>query len=103
VFSRNVLALAKAIPWGRVTTYAEIARAAGNPRAARAAGNALNKNLRPIHVPCHRVVRSDGRIGGYLLGVRKKIRLLEKEGIEVRRGRVADFAKRRFRFREKAI
>jgi len=98
VFSRNVLALAKAIPQGRVTTYVEIARAAGNPHASRAAGNALNKNPRPIRVPCHRVVCSDGRIGGYSLGARKKITLLNSEGIQLRRGRVAGFQIAFFRF-----
>jgi methylated-DNA-[protein]-cysteine S-methyltransferase len=61
---------------------------AGNPRAYRAAGNAAHRNPHPVVVPCHRVVQSDGRIGGYGGGVRKKIRLLAKEGVVVRKGRV---------------
>jgi len=60
-------------------TYAEVARAIGKPKAARAVGNALNKNRNP-EIPCHRVVRSDGKIGGYNKGTKLKIRLLQSEG-----------------------
>ena len=59
-------------------TYAEVARAAGYPGAARAVGNALNKNHDPS-VPCHRVIRSDGNVGGYNRGTEQKIKLLRKE------------------------
>ena len=73
-------------------TYAQIARAAGAPRAARAAGNALNKNIF-ADVPCHRVVRGNGTVGGYAGGSARKINMLVNEGIEIKKGRIelADF------------
>jgi O-6-methylguanine DNA methyltransferase len=71
----------KTIPAGRVATYADIAAAIGNPRAARAVGNVLNRNPNAPQVPCHRVVRGDGSIGGYAFGPNKKIALLQKEGV----------------------
>jgi O-6-methylguanine DNA methyltransferase len=93
----RVLELTSLIPEGRVTTYAELARAAGRPRAWRAVGNLLSRNPRPLRIPCHRVVRSDGRVGGYSLGKRRKVELLRKEGVEVRGGRV-DLRRFMFRF-----
>jgi methylated-DNA-[protein]-cysteine S-methyltransferase len=66
---------------GQTHTYAQVARAIGRPRAARAVGNALNRNPYPkTMVPCHRVVRSDGTLGGYALGGSKKKALLRGEG-----------------------
>jgi O-6-methylguanine DNA methyltransferase len=76
------------IPHGKVTTYKELARAIGNPHSARAIGNACNKNPNAPHTPCHRVVASDGSLGGYALGLRKKIQLLEAEGIEIRNEKI---------------
>ncbi|MBI5229503.1 MGMT family protein [Candidatus Micrarchaeota archaeon] len=87
-FGKAVLVLVEKIPRGKVTTYGELARALGKPNAARAVGKALNKNPHPIKVPCHRVVRSDGRVGGYALGARKKVKLLKKEGVEIKNDRV---------------
>ncbi len=87
-FEKKVLRSLGKIPRGRVTTYKGLARIAGNPRAYRAAGNAAHKNPNPVIVPCHRVVRSDGRIGGYGGGVKKKIVLLAKAGVVVRSGRI---------------
>jgi O-6-methylguanine DNA methyltransferase len=89
-FSERVLELTRKIPKGKVATYSELARAAGNPGACRAAGNALRRNARPDTVPCYRVVRSDGSAGGYS-GVKdsgEKIRRLMKDGIKVSEGRV---------------
>ena len=63
-------------------TYKILAGAVGRPKAVRAVGNALNKNLSLIKIPCQRVIRSDGELGGYRLGSRNKLRLLEKEGIK---------------------
>jgi methylated-DNA-[protein]-cysteine S-methyltransferase len=88
----------KEITRGRVSTYAAIALSLGRPKATRAVGNALNKNPDAPVVPCHRVVCSDGRIGGYALGVEKKIELLKSEGIEIVNGRVKDFKEKLFRF-----
>ena len=93
----RVLELVSLIPRGRVTTYAELAKAAGRPRAWRAVGNLLSRNPRPVEVPCHRVVRSDGRVGGYSLGRRRKVALLREEGVEVRGERV-DLRRFMFRF-----
>jgi O-6-methylguanine DNA methyltransferase len=87
-FQDRVLGLVSRVPRGRVTTYKELARALGKPRAYRAIANVLARNPRPVEIPCHRVVRSDGRVGGYSLGVGKKVRLLNEEGVEVKNGRV---------------
>jgi methylated-DNA-[protein]-cysteine S-methyltransferase len=80
-FGRRVLRATAAIPFGKVLTYAEVAAKAGSPRGSRAAGNALGSNRIPIVVPCHRVVRSGGKIGGYTGGVERKEYLLELEGV----------------------
>lgn len=81
-FRRRVLAACRNIPRGRTATYADLARAAGSPGAARAAGSTMANNPLPLIVPCHRVVRSDGTLGGFssTQGVRLKRRLLELEG-----------------------
>ncbi len=81
-FEREVLALLRRIPAGAVKTYGEIAKAVGQPGAARAVGAACARNPLPLLIPCHRVVRSDGGLGGYSLrgGVSLKRRLLEAEG-----------------------
>ena len=81
------------IPKGRVSTYAEIAKAIGKSGAARAVGNALNQNPHAPHVPCHRVVKSDGNVGGFVHGSKKKIELLRKDGIEIEKGQIIGFKK----------
>jgi methylated-DNA-[protein]-cysteine S-methyltransferase len=78
-FKDQVLKIVEKIPQGRVVTYAEVAKIAGKPKAYRAVGNILNKNFDP-QIPCHRVVRSDGKIGGYNKGVKNKTEILNKEG-----------------------
>ncbi len=86
-FQLRVLEFTLKIPRGKVTTYKEIAKAMGRPRAYRAVANALAKNPHPIKVPCHRVVRSDGGVGGYggsFSGARRKAELLASEGIEIK-------------------
>lgn len=87
-FQRSVWAICRRIPRGKVSTYSEIARAIGNPKAVRAVGNALNKNPYSPEVPCHRVIRSDGTIGGFAQGTRKKIKMLQKEGVKINGNRV---------------
>ena len=84
------------IPKGKVSTYGALAKSL-NSKAYRAVGNAMAKNPNPISVPCHRVVRSDGSIGGYAYGVRKKIQLLKKEGIKIKNNKVVDFEDRLFK------
>jgi methylated-DNA-[protein]-cysteine S-methyltransferase len=78
-FARRVLGAALKIPYGQVATYAEIAGRAGSPGGSRAAGNALGSNPIPIIVPCHRVVRTGGGLGGYTGGLDRKERLLAIE------------------------
>ena len=91
--AKQVYSKTSKIPKGRVSTYGAIARAIGREGASRAVGGILRANPRPIVVPCHRVVHSDGRIGGYggSLGSGRKIRLLASEGVKVRDGMVQDF------------
>ena len=70
------------IPAGRVSTYGDIAKTLGHPYAARTIGNILNKNPNPILVPCHRIVKSNGKLGGYVYGTLMKRELLKKEDIQ---------------------
>jgi len=91
-FQASVLELVSKVPKGKVTTYKELARALGRPRAWRAVANALAKNPSPMRIPCHRVIRSDGKVGGYKLGGKRKAELLLREGIAIKRGKV-DFRK----------
>lgn len=82
-FQRRVLRATREIGFGEVQAYGEVARRIGRPRAARAVGGALGRNPVAIVVPCHRVVRSDGSLGGYGGGVQWKERLLSLEGAEL--------------------
>jgi methylated-DNA-[protein]-cysteine S-methyltransferase len=79
-FGQRVLRAASAIPYGGVLSYTQVAAEAGSPRGSRAAGNALGSNPIPIIVPCHRVLRSGGALGGYAGGPERKRWLLELEG-----------------------
>ncbi|MCB0328015.1 MAG: MGMT family protein [Bdellovibrionales bacterium] len=81
-FEEQCYELLKKIPEGKVTTYKHLAKALGS-NGARAVGNACRKNPNAPQVPCHRVVKSDGMLGGYAFGVDQKARLLRKEGIAV--------------------
>lgn len=87
-FTQRVLAACDCIPKGKVTTYARLAVAIGAPRAVRAVGTALSKNPCIGDIPCHRVVKSDGTIGGFARGAQDKVRRLRHEGISVKDGRV---------------
>jgi methylated-DNA-[protein]-cysteine S-methyltransferase len=80
-FARRVLQATAAIPFGETSTYAAVAAAAGSPRGSRAAGNALGSNPIPVVVPCHRVLRSGGVLGGYTGGLHRKELLLRLEGV----------------------
>jgi methylated-DNA-[protein]-cysteine S-methyltransferase len=79
-FTRKVLRETARINFGEVRTYADVAAGAGSPRAVRAAGNALGANPMPIVVPCHRVIRTGGALGGYTGGLERKEFLLRLEG-----------------------
>ena len=80
-FARKVLQATAKIGFGHVSTYKEVAERAGSPRAVRAAGNALGSNPIPVVVPCHRVLRTGGKLGGYTGGLDKKEYLLTLEGV----------------------
>lgn len=98
-FNEKVWAALKKIPHGRVTTYKELAKYLGKPKAARAVGNACAKNPNAPSVPCHRVVKSDGRLGGYSGGVKKKMELLKKERVRIEKVKVRNFNKKKFEFK----
>lgn len=86
------------VPKGKVTTYGELARAAGIKNGQRAIGRIMNKNPFPVIIPCHRVVKSDGKIGGYFYGETVKTKMLSDEGVTVKNGRIGDWEKTVFRF-----
>jgi len=73
---------------GYVSTYSRIAKSIGVPKGARAVGNALANNPFPLIIPCHRVIRSDGRLGGFGGGLEMKKKLLENEGIFLSDGKI---------------
>lgn len=91
-FNEKCYQLLKLIPAGKVTTYAEMARAL-NTKAWRAVGSAMANNNNLIVIPCHRVIRSDGTIGQYALGSDKKASLLINEGIEIINGKIININK----------
>lgn len=80
-FQRRVLEIVKDIPRGEVRPYVWVAREAGAPGASRAVGNVMANNPVPLLVPCHRVVRNDGRTGSYAFGADEKVKLLKQEGV----------------------
>ena len=84
-FQIKVWKFLKTIPKGTVTTYSKIAKAIGYPKAVRAVANAIGNNPNPIIVPCHRVIRANGTVGGYsgIGGIKKKKSLLRKENIKL--------------------
>ena len=86
------------VPKGKVTTYGELAKAVGLKNGQRAIGRIMNKNPYPVIIPCHRVIKSDGKIGGYAYGEKSKTKMLDREGIKIQNGKVMDFEKTIFRF-----
>ena len=78
-FTKRVYKAVLSIPLGEVRSYAWVARKAGKPKAARAVGQVLKRNPWPLIIPCHRVVASEGRLGGYSRGLKKKMALLDLE------------------------
>lgn len=100
-FRGKVYRAVKKIPRGKVASYKQIAKLVDSKNAARAVGNALNYNPNPFLlnkngrintdknlIPCHRIVRSDGRVGGYAWGTKNKIAILRKEGIKIINGKI---------------
>ena len=90
-FQEKVFQVVKKIPPGKVLTYKMVAKLAGRPKAWRAVGNILNKNPNPKSIPCHRVVKSDGKVGGYRWGIEKKIALLKREGFIIKKRKFLAF------------
>ena len=82
-FQKRIYERLTEIPYGRIVSYGDIADEMGEPGAARSVGQAVGANPLPIIVPCHRVVRSDGKLGGYSGGLRHKVALLRIEGVAV--------------------
>tara|TARA_Y100000034_G_C6728501_1_gene322611 strand:- start:338 stop:655 length:318 start_codon:yes stop_codon:yes gene_type:complete len=90
-FQNKIYNILKKVPKGKVTTYGSISRVLGK-KSYRAVGNALNKNpysfSKKGNVACHRVIRSNGELGGFASGVKKKIQLLKKEGVQIVKGKI---------------
>lgn len=82
-FTDMVYKVVEGIPRGQTLTYKQVAELAGRPKAFRAVGNILNKNFNP-DIPCHRVIRCDGKTGGYNRGVEKKREILDQERLKAK-------------------
>ena len=95
--SQKLYELLKEIPQGQVTNYKELAKKL-KTKGYRAVGQIVGANPDAPKVPCHRVVRSDGGLGGYAFGLKKKIEILALEGIKVVDGKVVDFTKKLYKF-----
>ena len=86
------------VPKGKITTYGELAKAVGLKNGQRAVGKIMNKNPYPVIIPCHRVVMSTGKIGGYAYGEHVKIKMLNDEGIKIENGKIIDLKNTLYRF-----
>ena len=86
------------VPKGKITTYGELAKAVGLKNGQRAVGKIMNKNPYPVIIPCHRVVKSDGKIGGYAYGEDVKSNMLTNEGIKIQNGKILDLKNTIYRF-----
>ncbi len=95
--SQKLYDLLTKIPQGKVTTYKELALQL-KTKGYRAVGQIVGANPNAPQVPCHRVVRSDGGLGGYAFGIDKKIAILTKEGVKISDGKVVDFEKKLYKF-----
>ena len=86
------------VPKGKVTTYGELAKAVGLKNGQRVIGQIMSKNPFPVVIPCHRVVKSDGKIGNYMYGEKVKTKMLSDEGVPIKDGKIKDWEKTVFRF-----
>ena len=86
------------VPKGQITTYGELAKAVGLKNGQRTVGKIMNKNPCPVIIPCHRVVMSTGKIGGYAYGENIKTKLLNDEGIQIKNGKIMDLENKVYRF-----
>ena len=86
------------VPEGKITTYGELAKAVGIKNGHRVVGKIMNKNPFPVIIPCHRVVKSDGNVGGYAYGQDVKINMLLKEGVKIKDDKILDWENTVYRF-----
>lgn len=86
------------VPKGKITTYGDLAKAVGMKNGQRFVGRIMNKNPYPAIIPCHRVVKSDGNVGGYAYGENTKSNMLTKEGIKIKKGKILDLENNRHKF-----
>ncbi len=86
------------VPEGKITTYGDLAKAVGFTNGQRVVGKIMNKNPFPVIIPCHRVVKSDGKVGGYAFGEEIKINMLKKEGIKIKNGKIQNWNEIIYRF-----
>jgi len=86
------------VPKGQITTYGELAKAVGLKNGQRAIGKIMNKNPYPVIIPCHRVVMSTGKIGGYAYGENVKTKMLTDEGIKIQNGKIVELENKIYRF-----
>ena len=86
------------VPKGKITTYGKLAKAVGLKNGQRVVGNVMNKNPYPVIIPCHRVVMSTGKIGGYAFGKNIKTNMLNDEGIKIQNDKIVDLKNKIYRF-----
>jgi len=86
------------VPKGQITTYGELAKSVGLKNGQRAVGRIMNKNPYPVIIPCHRVVMSTGKVGGYAYGENVKIKMLTDEGVKIQNGKIFDLKNKLYRF-----
>jgi len=86
------------VPKGQITTYGELAKSVGLKNGQRAVGKIMNKNPYPVIIPCHRVVMSTGKVGGYAYGEHVKIKMLNDEGVKIKNGKIIDLKNKIYRF-----
>ena len=86
------------VPKGQVTTYGELSKAVGLKNGQRVIGRIMNQNPYPVIVPCHRVVMSTGKIGGYAYGEHIKAKMLNDEGVKIENGKILDLEEKIYRF-----
>lgn len=103
ISNKDVYTLLTEIPPGKVSTYGDIAKALGHPKASRVIGRIIANNPNPISVPCHRVVKSNGEIGGFTYGEQKKREILEEEGIIFQGTFVKNFEESRFTLKRQRL
>lgn len=96
-FYEKCYSVLRKVPKGKITTYRDIAHAL-HSKAYRAVGTAMNKNPYAPKVPCHRVVNSNGKVGGFFSGTHKKVAMLKKEAIKISNGKIVDFEKKLYKF-----